>query len=42
VSGIGSVSLSREFCINSKMYNILGKIRNRYMREKDRGRDQVP
>ena len=40
-SGISSVSLSREFHLNSRMYNILGKIRDVYMEENDRGRNRV-
>ena len=41
-SSISNVSLLREFCLNSRIYNILGKIRDRYMRGKDRGGNRVP
>ena len=42
VSSISSVSLPREFCLNRRIYNVPDKIKDRYMREKDRGRDRVP
>ena len=40
-SSINSVSPSREFYLNNRMYNILGKIRDRYIEEKDRDRNEV-
>ena len=40
-SSISSVSLPREFHLNSKMYNILGKIRDVYIEEKNRGKNRV-
>ena len=41
VSSVSSVSLPREFCLNSKKYNILDKIRDGCMREKNRGGNVV-
>jgi len=41
-SGISGISLPREFCLDSRIYNILDKIRNRYMREKDRDGNGIP
>ena len=41
VSGVSGVNLPREFCLNSKTYNILDKIRDKYMREKNRGGNGV-
>jgi len=40
-SSISGVSLPREFCLDSRIYNILGKIRDRYMKGEDRGRNRV-
>ena len=40
-TSISDVSLPREFCLNSKTYNILSKIRNRYIRRKNRNRDKI-
>ena len=40
-SGINSVSLSREFYLNNRMYNILGKIRDGCIEGKDRDRNGV-
>jgi len=42
VSSISGVSLSREFYLDGRTYNILGKIRDRYIREKDGGGNRVP
>ena len=35
------ISLPREVLLNSKIYNILDKIRNGYVGEKDGGRNRV-
>ena len=40
-SNINSVSLSREFCLDSRTYNILDKVRDRCMGGKDRGGNGV-
>ena len=41
-NSISSIILSREFCLNGKMYNILGKVRDKYMGERDKGRNRIP
>lgn len=41
-SSISGVSLLKEFCLNVRIYNIPGKIRDKCMREKDRGGNEVP
>ena len=41
VGSISGVSLPREFCLNSIMYNILSKVRDRHMRRKNKGRDRI-
>ena len=41
-SGISDVSPPEEFCLNSRIYNIIGKIRDRYIEEKNRDRNEVP
>ena len=40
-SNISSISLSREFCLNNRTYNILDKIRDRYIKRKNRDKDRV-
>ena len=40
-SSINSVSPPKEFCLDSRMYNISGKVRDRCMGEKNRGRNGV-
>jgi len=42
VSNISGVSLPREFCLNSRTYNILSKVRDKHMKRKNRGRDGIP
>ena len=37
-SSINSISLPREFCLDSRMYNILGKVRDGCMERKDKGK----
>ena len=41
-SGISDVSPPEEFCLNNRIYNITGKIRDRYMGGKNRDRNEVP
>ena len=41
VSSTSSISPPRELCLNSRMYNISGKVRNRCIEGKDRDRDRV-
>jgi len=38
-SSINSVSPPKEFCLDSRMYNISGKVRDRCMGEKNRGKN---
>ena len=40
-SSISRVSLSRKFHLNSRIYNISDKIKDRYVREKDRDGNKV-
>ena len=40
-SSISGVSLSKEFLLNSRVYNILSKIEDKYMKEKNRGRNEI-
>jgi len=41
VSSISVVSLSREFCLNSRVYNIQSKVRDGPIREKNKGRNGI-
>ena len=41
VSSISGVSLPREFCLNSRVYNIQSKVRDGPIREKNRGRNGI-
>ena len=42
VSSISSVSLSREFCLNNRAYNILSKIRDKCIRKRNKDRNKIP
>ena len=41
IDGINSVSLLREFSLNSRIYNILSKIGDKHIRRKKRGRNII-
>ena len=38
---ISNIGLSREFCLNSRIYNILSKIGDEYMRKKKRDKNRI-
>ena len=42
VSSINSISLLREICLGSRIYNILSKVRDRYVNKEKRGRNGIP
>ena len=41
MNNISTISLSREFCLNSRIYNIPSKVRDRCMKRENRHRDRI-
>jgi len=41
INSISSISLLREFCLNGRIYNILNKIGDKYIKRKKRDRNTI-